>query len=162
MPLCDSSCQWSVYMAGPEGAAPASTPLSFVCNDAAVPASVTHSSSGSKVALAPQSCKVLHGHSGAELWNSHVDTAAEAAAPYTPILSLGPGKLKWQTWPQHAAASEDDRIASSHHDVALGLGAAGPTTTTAVGGDGACMATIMKNTHFPKPAGTDQPRAIPP
>ena len=97
-PLCDSTCQWKSTLAGAGGTASADAPpLEFLCNDALIQASV--SLGARPYSLAPRSCKVIDGSTGAELWDSHSPAAADAAAPFVAIPSLAPGKLVWATWP---------------------------------------------------------------
>lgn len=51
MPLCDSTCQWAVTLAGPT-ATPAAQPLSFLCNDDHASASVSFGKAKKTYALA--------------------------------------------------------------------------------------------------------------
>jgi hypothetical protein len=97
MPLCDSTCQWQVDMLGDPMSETVQTPLSFLCNDALKAASVKHDASGRDIKLEARSCKVLHGATGATLWDSYVNSATETPAPYVKI----PVNLTWSTWPQN-------------------------------------------------------------
>ena len=99
MPLCDSTCQWAVTMAGPTDS-PAAQPLSFLCNDDHASAAVSFGKPTKKAyTLAARSCKVIDSSTGVELWDSHSPAGADTPTPYLPIPSLAPGTLKWETWP---------------------------------------------------------------
>lgn len=103
LPLCDSTCQWYVKLAGKSTHQKTKNGLTFLCNDDHQSAFVRFEGRG--FALAPQSCKLLD-ESGTVLWDSHSVHGLDTPAPFTSIPNLTPGKLRWETWPANDRGSQ--------------------------------------------------------